>query len=116
MTATMPLIRNLTTGIPGLDTVLGGGLCESSFNLVTGGPGTGKTTLTQQLFFANATKERPAIYFTVLGESTVKMLRYQQQFTFFDPSLVPSAIRFVNLSEEAMRADLDAVLERIVTE
>jgi circadian clock protein KaiC len=116
MTATMPLIRNVATGIPGLDAVLGGGLCESSFNLVTGGPGTGKTTLTQQLFFANATKERPAIYFTVLGESTVKMLRYQQQFTFFDPSLVPSAIRFVNLSEEAMRADLDAVLERIVTE
>jgi circadian clock protein KaiC len=116
MTATTPLIRNLATGVPGLDAVLGGGLCESSFNLIAGGPGAGKTTLTQQLFFANATKERPAIYFTVLGESTVKMLRYQQQFAFFDPSLVPSAIRFVNLSEEAMHADLDAVLERIVTE
>jgi circadian clock protein KaiC len=116
MSATMPLIRNLATGVAGLDTVLGGGLCESSFNLIAGGPGAGKTTLTQQLFFSNATKERPAIYFTVIGESTVKMLRYQQQFTFFDPSLVPSAIRFVNLGEEAMRADLDAVLERIVTE
>jgi circadian clock protein KaiC len=116
MTATIPLIRNLATGIPGLDTVLGGGLCESSFNLIAGGPGAGKTTLTQQLFFSNATKKRPAIYFTVIGESTVKMLRYQQQFTFFDPSLVPSAIRFVNLGEEAIRADLDAVLERIVTE
>ena len=116
MSATLPLIRNLATGIPGLDAVLGGGLCESSFNLVTGGPGAGKTTLTQQILFSNATKERPALYFTVLGESTVKMLRYQQQFTFFDRSLVPSAIRFVNLSEEAMRADLDAVLERIVTE
>ena len=28
--------------------------------------------------------ERPALYFTVLGEPTIKMLRYQQQFTFFD--------------------------------
>jgi circadian clock protein KaiC len=116
MSPTMPLIRSLPTGVPGLDTVLGGGLCEGSFNLIAGGPGAGKTTLTQQVLFSNATKERPALYFTVLGESTVKMLRYQQQFTFFDPSLVPTAIRFVNLSEEAMRADLDAVLERIVTE
>jgi circadian clock protein KaiC len=116
MSATMPLIRNLPTGVPGLDAVLGGGLCEGSFNLIAGGPGAGKTTLTQQLFFSNATKERPGLYFTVLGESTVKMLRYQQQFAFFDSSLVPSTIRFINLSEEAMRADLDAVLERIVTE
>lgn len=116
MSATMPLIRNLATGVPGLDTVLGGGLSEGSFNLIAGAPGVGKTTLTLQLFFSNATRERPAIYFTVLGESTVKLLRYQQQFTFFDPSLVPSAIRFVNLGEEAMRADLYAVLERIVTE
>jgi circadian clock protein KaiC len=116
MSATTSLIRNLATGVPGLDAVLGGGLCENSFNLIAGGPGAGKTTLTQQIFFSNATKERPAIYFTVIGESTLKMLRYQQQFTFFDPSLVPSAIRFVNLGEEAMRADLDAVLERIVSE
>jgi circadian clock protein KaiC len=116
MSPTMPLIRNIATGVPGLDTVLGGGLCEGSFNLIAGSPGAGKTTLTQQLFFSNATKERPALYFTVLGESTVKMLRYQQQFTFFDPSLVPSAIRFINLGDEAMRGDLDAVLDRIVTE
>jgi circadian clock protein KaiC len=116
MSGTTPLIRNLATGVSGLDTVLGGGLCEGSFNLIAGAPGSGKTTLTQQVFFANASKERPALYFTVLGESTVKMLRYQQQFSFFDPDRVPSAIRFVNLGEEAMRPDLDGVLERIVTE
>ena len=56
MSATMPLIRNMPTGVLGLDTVLGGGLCEGSFNLITGGPGVGKTTLTQKIFFSNATK------------------------------------------------------------
>jgi circadian clock protein KaiC len=116
MSPTIPLIGNIGTGVPGLDAVLGGGLCEGSFNLIAGPPGAGKTTLTQQLFFSNATRERPALYFTVVGESTVKMLRYQQQFTFFDPSLVPSAIRFINLGKEAMGSDLDAVLERIVAE
>ena len=111
-----PLINNIETGVPGLDAVLGGGLCEYSFNLVAGAPGAGKTTLVQQILFANATKARPAIYFTVLGEPTVKMVRYQQQFAFFDKAKVGSAIRFVNLSKEAVSGDLDSVLARIVAE
>ena len=110
------VIRNIATRIPGLDAVLGGGLCEYSFNLIAGAPGTGKTTLVQQILFGNATPERPAIYFTVLGEPTVKMMRYQRQFAFFDPAKIPSAIKFVNLSKEAGGSDLDAVLGRIVAE
>jgi circadian clock protein KaiC len=109
-------IRNIVTGVPGLDAVLGGGLCEYSFNLVAGAPGAGKTTLVQQMLFANATHAKPAIYFTVLGEPTIKLIRYQRQFAFFDPEKVPSAIRFVNLTAEAASGDLEAVLRRIVTE
>jgi circadian clock protein KaiC len=110
------VIRNVATGVPGLDTVLGGGLCEYSFNLIAGAPGSGKTTLVQQVLFANATPERSAIYFTVLGEPTIKMLRYQRQLKFFDPARVPSAVRFVNLAADAASGDLAAVLERIVAE
>jgi predicted ATP-dependent serine protease len=75
-------IRRLPTGVPGLDEILGGGLPEYSFNIIAGAPGSGKTTLAHQLMFANATPEHPALYFTVLGEPAIKMLRYQQQFTF----------------------------------
>jgi circadian clock protein KaiC len=110
------VIRNIATGVPGLDAVLGGGLCEFSFNLIAGPAGAGKTTLVQQILFANASDEARALYFTVLGEPTVKMMRYQQQYTFFDKSRVPSAIKFVNLSQEAAGADLDAVLARISSE
>ena len=46
------------------------------------------------------------LYFTVLGEPTIKMLRYQRQFSFFDPALVGTGVRYVNLSDEALHGDL----------
>ena len=55
-------IRQLPTGVPGLDEILGGGLPEFSFNIIAGAPGCGKTTLAHQIMFANATPERPALY------------------------------------------------------
>jgi circadian clock protein KaiC len=91
-------------------------LPEYSFNLIAGGPGSGKTTLAHQIMFANATAEKPALYFTVLGEPAIKMLRYQRQFEFFDLDLAGSAIQFVNLSAEVLEGDLDGVLQRIVSE
>ena len=107
-------IRQLATGVPGLDEILGGGLPEFSFNIIAGAPGSGKTTLAHQMMFANASQENPAIYFTILGEPAVKMLRYQQQFSFFDMSKINGAIRFVNLSQVVLDDDLGAVLEAII--
>jgi circadian clock protein KaiC len=107
-------IGRLPSGVPRLDDVLGGGVPEYSFNLIAGDPGSGKTTLVHQVIFANATEERPAVYFTILGEPAIKMLRYQQQFTFFDMKKVGKAIHFINLSREAMEKDLGRVLESIV--
>lgn len=109
-------INRLSTGVPGLDQILGGGLPEFSFNLIAGPPGCGKTTLAHQIMFALATPERPALFMTVLGEPSLKMLRYQQQFDFFDSAKVNKSIRFVNLTEEALTGNLDTVLARIVDE
>jgi circadian clock protein KaiC len=107
-------LRRLPTGVPGLDDVLGGGLPELSFNLVVGGPGSGKTTLVHQIMFANATPERPGLYFTILGEPPLKMLRYQQLYSFFDPAKVNATIRFVSLSDTVLGQGLAAVLDSIV--
>ena len=109
-------INRLRTGVPGLDEILGGGLPEFSFNLLAGPPGSGKTTLAHQIMFALATPERPALYFTVLGEPPLKMLRYQQQFDYFDQAALEHAVRFVNLSDDAMTGNFDHVLERIAME
>jgi circadian clock protein KaiC len=109
-------IPSVRSGVPGFDVVVGGGLPHFSFNLIAGSPGAGKTTLAQQIVFANATVKRPALYFTVLGEPTIKMLRYQKEFGFFQPELVGSAVQYVNLSAEVFGQDLNLVLEQVVTE
>jgi circadian clock protein KaiC len=113
MTTQRAKINRLPTGVPGLDEVLGGGLPEYSFNIIAGSPGSGKTTLAHQLMFALATPDRPAVYFTVLGEPPLKMMRYQQQFEFFDAEKVNSTVRFINLGEETASGDLRKVLARI---
>ena len=107
-------IHKLPTGVRGLDDILGGGIPEFSFNIIAGTPGCGKTTLAHQIVFANATPKKPALYFTVLGEPAMKMLRYQQQYSFFDESKLGKAIRFINLADVVLEKDLNAVLEEII--
>jgi circadian clock protein KaiC len=109
-------LKLLDTGVPGLNEVLGGGVPALSFNLVAGGPGSGKTTLTMQLLFANATPARPGLFITILGETAFKMLRYQQLFDFFDSDRIGTDVHFLNLSEEALDGDLEGVLIRIIAE
>jgi circadian clock protein KaiC len=109
-------IGSLSTGVPGLDAVLGGGLPEYSLNLVAGGLGTGKTTLVQQIVFAGASPERTAVVFTALGEPPLKMLRYQQQFSFFDPAKVLGVIRYVSLNDAILGDDIDALFDVIERE
>jgi circadian clock protein KaiC len=109
-------IRRLPTGVRGLDEILGGGIPEFSFNLIGGQPGCGKTTLAHQIAFANATPKKPALYFTVLGETVMKMVRYQQQYSFFDASRVGKDVLFSNLSDVVLERDLDKLLDQIVTE
>jgi len=95
--------------------ILGGGIPKFSLNIIGGTPGCGKTTLAHQIVFANATSEKPAIYFTILGEPAIKMLRYQQQYSFFDPAkLSDKSVRFINLSDKLLEKDLNGVLEEII--
>jgi circadian clock protein KaiC len=109
-------IKKLPTGVPGLDDVLGGGLPEFSFNLIAGPPGGGKTTLAHQIMFANASPERRALFIMICGEAPLKMLRYQQQFEFFDAALIPESVRFLHLGAELVADGLERVLETIVRE
>ena len=109
-------IQLLATGIPGFDDLLGGGVPEFSFNLLAGTPGSGKTTMAHQIMFSLASPARRAIFFTVLGEPPLKMLRYQQQFPFFDIDKIGESVKFVNLAADLLDGNFDGVLERIQEE
>jgi circadian clock protein KaiC len=107
-------IHQLPTGVRGLDEILGGGIPEFSLNIICGTPGSGKTTLAHQIAFANATLKKPALYFSVLGEPVLKMLRYQQQYSFFKESMLGKEIRFVNLADTLLEEDFNAVLQEVM--
>jgi circadian clock protein KaiC len=57
--------KRLSTGIPGLDDVLNGGLPVNHLYLVQGTPGTGKTTLAIQFLRAGAAAKESCLYVTL---------------------------------------------------
>jgi circadian clock protein KaiC len=51
-------------------------------------PGSGKTILSQQYVFNNATAERPALFLSTVTEPLDKIVRYGQSLEFFDPAAI----------------------------
>lgn len=54
--------ERLRTGVPGLDSIVGGGLIPSALYLVKGAPGTGKTTVGLQFLIAGAKRGEKCLY------------------------------------------------------
>ena len=105
--------ERLSSGHPRLDSVLGGGLPANAINMLIGLPGTGKTILAQQYVFANATLERPALYFATVSEPYEKILRYGQSLDFFDPEAVGRSVFYEDLGPALNERGLAGVLEQV---
>lgn len=61
---TSPSIPRLSTGIPGLDAMIGGGFLPGDATLVAGSPGTGKTTLGLHFLAAGVAVGEPTVFVT----------------------------------------------------
>jgi circadian clock protein KaiC len=57
--------KRASTGIQGLDDILGGGLTPCRLYLVEGSPGTGKTTLALQFLLEGVRLGEPVLYVTL---------------------------------------------------
>jgi len=55
--------RQLSSGVAGLDALLGGGLEEGMSTLISGPPGTGKSTLAAQFVYAASARREPCAMF-----------------------------------------------------
>jgi circadian clock protein KaiC len=107
-------------GSAAIDAILGGGIPAHSLTIIAGTPGAGKTIFTLQALFHQARQGKKALYFSTLSEPSLKVLRYMQQFSFFDPRLIEDGIVFVDLGS-ALRSGgaekaLLQVMERVENE
>src|SRR5216684_4095133 len=109
-----PSIKRLTTGNRELDDILEGGIPESSLNIIMGEPGSGKTTLAEEFMFANADDERrPILYLTTISEPLDKVIKYLQQFRFFDPAKMGTAVQYEGLGDELTEKGVGALHARL---
>lgn len=105
--------RRLSTGIPTLDQILSGGLPPYSVVCLAGLPGTGKTTLAQQILFANARAGNKGVYLTTFSESPMKAARYQSGFSFFDAEQFGESVIYMDIGQTIRKEGLTAALDVI---
>lgn len=103
----------LRTRIRGLDRLLDGGLLAGDAYLVSGGPGTGKTTLSNQLAFQHATAGESAVIFMLQTEPHEWMLAHLGGFQFVRPELINKRIHYISLLRQIEHDGLPGVLQSI---
>src|SRR5687768_15295280 len=95
MEATTEPLERISTGVPGLDEVLSGGLLAQRAYLVRGTPGAGKTTLGLHFLTAGAQRGEKALFIN-MGE-TEQQIRVNAERSGFDLTNV----HFLDLSPSA---------------
>jgi circadian clock protein KaiC len=106
-------LKRVPTGVAGLDEVLRGGWVAGDLYLVAGPPGTGKTTLGNQLAFAHAARGETAVFVTLLTETHDRMIARLRSFSFFDEESLGERVHYVNLLEALESSGLEGMLAEV---
>jgi len=107
-------VERITSGVPGLDAVLNGGLPKGALFFVGGPPGSGKTLLSEQIAFHQAAQGSACLIVTALSEPHEKLIRHAQDFTWFDWSRVGREIEFLSLYQPVQEQGLSGALDLLV--
>jgi len=103
----------ISTGVGGLDRVLHGGLRPLALHIVGGLPGTGKTTLAQQISYHHASQGGRVLYLVALSETAERLVGHARGFTFFDPTMVAHRIYYISVYSKLEEGGLPAVLDEV---
>lgn len=106
-------IARLSTGIPGLDQALGGGLLPGAMAFILGAPGSGKTITALQMAFHVAAGGGTVLYFTALSEPHIKLIAHVREFAYFDEQLLGTRLQLLNL-EQALRQGAEETADAVV--
>ena len=86
------------TGLPGLDTILGGGFNRPSLVVIIGTPGAGKTVLASNIIFNAARRGLKTIVFTSFSEGPEQYVQHMRSLGFFEASLLGGAVQLFTLA------------------
>lgn len=111
-----PPLARLRTGVPGLDEITGGGLLQSGVYILQGVPGAGKTILANQIVYRQAAAGAQVVYVTLLAESHARLLQHMENFSFFQPSVLPDKVYYVSAFHALTTGGLRGVVELLRTE
>jgi circadian clock protein KaiC len=100
----------MSAGNPEADHILGGGFPPNSINIVMGHPGSGKTIFAEQLIFHNAGEDRPILYLTTLSEPLAKVVRYLQEFHFFDETKLGTQVIYEDIGPQLAKEGASALI------
>src|SRR3982750_374594 len=106
-------LGRIDTGVPGLDTILSGGLFKGGVYIVEGAPGSGKTILGNQICFHRASRGDSTIYITLLAESHTRLIAPLRGMEFFRPELVSSSIYYISAFKVLEDAGLIGLLKSV---
>jgi circadian clock protein KaiC len=101
----------VSTGVPGLDAILLGGLLPRGVYMVQGRPGAGKTILANQVSFHHAARGGRVLYVTLLAETHERLMHYIQQLDFFDLTKMPQQLTYLSGFSTLQEGGLKALAE-----
>ena len=107
-------MKQVISGIPGLDEILGGGFIRPSVMLIAGVTGTGKTTFSMQSLFNAAHEDEICMYVTAMSEPIAMINNFMSKFSFYNISLMGQGnVKYVPIDHVIIKDGSFAIIQEI---